>query len=305
MQDAPAEAHEQMEHAMHAEHATSPFVSRVTITIASLAVLAAVAGSLETLERGEAIIAANSAVLDQDRATDSWNLYEGRSIKKYMRDLASGGSGPEGSRGYGQAAGDAARPRSGRQRNARAPPSQFDDRHDADRDGHCAVDRRHHHPADLAMDVGTACWRLRYADRSAGLSRLTHALACRLLRKPAAAGTLLGHGSDRVLTLLQLRDHRLSVLVLGAERHLIPCLELREIDTALNVIGPTIVDVDLAGGDIDALNGAADVAPCQGKRRTQHHHRSRKRESSDCPCSNSHVYTRRRRAPVNDTLQLD
>src|SRR5258706_5068851 len=95
MQDAPAEAHEHMEHALQAEHATSPFVSRVTITIASLAVLAAVAGSLETLESGEAVIAANSAVLDQDRATDSWNLYEARSIKKYMLEIASGGSGPE------------------------------------------------------------------------------------------------------------------------------------------------------------------------------------------------------------------
>ena len=95
MPDAPAEAHEHMEHALHAEHANSPLVSRVTITIAALAVLAAVAGSLETLESGEAIIAANSAVLDQDRATDSWNLYEARSIKKYMLQIASGGSGPE------------------------------------------------------------------------------------------------------------------------------------------------------------------------------------------------------------------
>jgi hypothetical protein len=91
MHDAPVDAHEQAEQAHQAAHDSSPFLSRVTITIAILAVLAAGAGSLETLESGAAIIAANAAVLDQDRATDSWNLYQARSIKKYMLDIAADG----------------------------------------------------------------------------------------------------------------------------------------------------------------------------------------------------------------------
>ena len=93
MHDVATEAHEQLEHAEHAAHESSSFAPRVTITIAILAVLAAGAGSLETMESGAAIIAANSAVLNQDRATDSWNLYQAGSIKKYMLDIAAGAGG--------------------------------------------------------------------------------------------------------------------------------------------------------------------------------------------------------------------
>ena len=53
MYDAALEAHEQ---ARHAAHENDPFVSRVTITIAVLAVLASAAGSLETFESASAII---------------------------------------------------------------------------------------------------------------------------------------------------------------------------------------------------------------------------------------------------------
>ncbi len=68
-------------------------MSMVTITVAVLAVLAAIAGSLEAFESGAAIISANAAVLDQDKATDAWALYQARSIKKYMLDIASEASG--------------------------------------------------------------------------------------------------------------------------------------------------------------------------------------------------------------------
>ena len=78
MTDAPLEAHDHAEHAEHAAHAKDPFISLVSITIALLAVMAAVAGSLETYESGSAIIAGNEAVLNQDRATDAWNLYQAR-----------------------------------------------------------------------------------------------------------------------------------------------------------------------------------------------------------------------------------
>jgi hypothetical protein len=95
MHDAPLEAHEHAEHAEHAAHANDPFISRVSITIAILAVVAAAAGSLETFESASAIIEANKAVLNQDRATDQWNLYEAKSLKKNIYQIAADGGGPK------------------------------------------------------------------------------------------------------------------------------------------------------------------------------------------------------------------
>jgi uncharacterized membrane protein YdbT with pleckstrin-like domain len=93
MTDMPLEAHEHTEHAEHAAHENNPFISRVSITIALLAVVAAVTGSLESYESAGAIIAANEAVLDQDRATDQWNLYQAKSLKKNMYVIAADGGG--------------------------------------------------------------------------------------------------------------------------------------------------------------------------------------------------------------------
>jgi len=92
--DAPLEAHDHAEHAAHAAHENNPFISRVSITIALLAVIAAVAGSLETYESGAAIIRANEAVLLQDQATDQWNLYQAKSLKKNMYSIAADAGGP-------------------------------------------------------------------------------------------------------------------------------------------------------------------------------------------------------------------
>lgn len=89
------EAHEHIEHAEHAAHASDPFISRVSITIALLAVLAAGAASLETFESASAIIAANQAVLVQDQATDQWSLFEAKSIKKNLFQLAAAAGGPK------------------------------------------------------------------------------------------------------------------------------------------------------------------------------------------------------------------
>ena len=55
--------------------------------------IAAVAGSLETYESGAAIISANEAVLNQDRATDQWNFFEAKSLKKNLYDLAADAGG--------------------------------------------------------------------------------------------------------------------------------------------------------------------------------------------------------------------
>jgi hypothetical protein len=93
MHDAALEAHEHAEHAQHAAHESDPFVSRVSITIAILAVLAAAAGSLETFESASAIIEANKAVLVQDKATDQWNYFQAKSLKKNMFSIAADAGG--------------------------------------------------------------------------------------------------------------------------------------------------------------------------------------------------------------------
>jgi len=95
MSDPALEAHEHAEHAEHAAHENNPFISQVSITIALLAVVAAVAGSLETYESASAIIEANKAVLSQDKATDQWNFYESKSLKKNMYLLAADANAPK------------------------------------------------------------------------------------------------------------------------------------------------------------------------------------------------------------------
>jgi hypothetical protein len=95
MHDPALEAHEHTEHAHHAAHENDPFVSRVSITIAILAVLAAAAGSLETFESASAIIEANKAVLVQDKATDQWNFFQAKSLKKNMYSIAADSGGPK------------------------------------------------------------------------------------------------------------------------------------------------------------------------------------------------------------------
>jgi hypothetical protein len=87
------EAHEHAEHAKHASHHEDMFGAKVSITIALLAVAAAVTSSLETYESAGAIIAANEAVLAQNKATDTWNLYEAKSLKKNLYALAADAGG--------------------------------------------------------------------------------------------------------------------------------------------------------------------------------------------------------------------
>jgi hypothetical protein len=87
--DPALEAHEHAEHAEHAAPARDPFISRVSITVAVLAVMAAAAGSLETVEGGRAITESSEAVLAQDKATDSWNEYQADSLKRHMYEIAS------------------------------------------------------------------------------------------------------------------------------------------------------------------------------------------------------------------------
>lgn len=86
-----AKTHEQLEQAEHAEHAAhsgNPFITIVSVTIAILAVAAATVGSLETLESGGAIDAKNDAVLHQSQASDQFNFYQAKSLKKNMYEVA-------------------------------------------------------------------------------------------------------------------------------------------------------------------------------------------------------------------------
>src|SRR5476651_2898864 len=93
--DPALEAHEHAEHAEHAAHERDPFISRVSITVAVLAVMAAAAGSLETVEGGRAITQSSEAVLAQDQATDSWNEYQADSLKRHMYEIAADPGGPK------------------------------------------------------------------------------------------------------------------------------------------------------------------------------------------------------------------
>jgi hypothetical protein len=98
MSDSPLEEMEAHEHAEHAEHAAeenSPLISQVTMTIAVMAVIAAVGASLETTEGDKTIVAKNEAVLQQNRATDAWNEYEAKSLKKNIYALAADQAGPK------------------------------------------------------------------------------------------------------------------------------------------------------------------------------------------------------------------
>ena len=95
MNDPALDAREHAEHAEHAAHENNPFISQVSITIALLAVVAAVTGSLETVESGGAIIAANEAVLAQDQATDQWSFFQAKSVKKNLYAIAADAAGPK------------------------------------------------------------------------------------------------------------------------------------------------------------------------------------------------------------------
>ena len=89
------EAHEHAEHAEHAAHEHDPFIALVSITIAALAVFTAVVHSVEAIQSEGAIVESNRAVLAQDLATDSWNFYQARSLKKRFDSFAADQGGPK------------------------------------------------------------------------------------------------------------------------------------------------------------------------------------------------------------------
>lgn len=113
--DPALEAHESHEQAEQAAHERDPFISRVSITVAMLAVLAAVATSLETVESGRAITTSSESVLAQDKATDAWNEYQADSLKRHMLEIASDQGGANAARYDKQSADQAVRQRAVKQ----------------------------------------------------------------------------------------------------------------------------------------------------------------------------------------------
>lgn len=88
MHDAPLEAHEHTEHLAHEAHGHDGFVSRLAVLVAGLAVMAAVAGNLESLETTKALATTGEATLAQDEATDAWSEYQADSIKRHLYTVA-------------------------------------------------------------------------------------------------------------------------------------------------------------------------------------------------------------------------
>jgi hypothetical protein len=95
MSETPMETFEQAEHAEHASHSGNRFVATVAVSIAVLAALAAASGSLEAFETAVAASAKADAVLLQNKATDNWNFFQAKSLKKNMYDIAAAQGGPK------------------------------------------------------------------------------------------------------------------------------------------------------------------------------------------------------------------
>lgn len=151
--DPALEAHEHAEHAEHAAHEHDPFISRVAITVAALAVMAAAATSLETVEGGLAITASSEAVLSQEQATDMWNEYQADSLKKHICGIAADAGGPRAA-GY--------RKTSKEQTDKQGEIKKRAAEHEAERDrltGESAVHEHRHHwltGAATLIEIGIA-----------------------------------------------------------------------------------------------------------------------------------------------------
>jgi hypothetical protein len=88
-EESPTEHFEHAEHAEHAAHEGTPFLLKVSVTIAILAVIAASVGSLEEVETAAALTEQNSAALLQNKTSDQWAFFQAKSIKKNAYDIAA------------------------------------------------------------------------------------------------------------------------------------------------------------------------------------------------------------------------
>ena len=186
MTDHVMEINEQHERASEAHKEKDAFVSRVSILVAVLAVVTAATSSLENTETAGAITDSSRAVLAQDKATDQWNFYESKSLKKNLFDVASSAGGAKGRRLRQEI-----RPRGRRTRaQLRNQAKEFEKKRDEAiessekhehrhhkpghrchpaGDRHRHLYRRHHHPQALALGYVAYFGGGRPADRYFGL----------------------------------------------------------------------------------------------------------------------------------------
>jgi len=139
--------------AEEAERGRDAFASRVSILVAVLAVVTAATSSLENTETAGAITEASRAVLAQDQATDQWGLYQAKSLKKNLFDIAAASPSPR-AKGYAQKAASEA---SG-ETTAQTQAKSFEARRDADLEASDRHERRHHRLALAAtlLEIGIA-----------------------------------------------------------------------------------------------------------------------------------------------------
>ena len=87
---------EHAEHAEHAAHAGDPFITKVSVTIAFLAVIAATIGSLETIETAGVTVAKSEAVLAQNKRRTREFLPGAQHQGEHVRDRLDRQSGQGG-----------------------------------------------------------------------------------------------------------------------------------------------------------------------------------------------------------------
>jgi hypothetical protein len=147
------EVHEQHERASEAHKEKDAFVSRVSILVAVLAVVTAATSSLENTETAGAITDSSRDVLAQDKATDQWNFYESKSLKKNLFDVAAAQGGPR-SADYAKKSAHEAEGQDAAQNQAKA----FEKKRDEALESSEKHEHRHHRLAIAAtlLEIGIA-----------------------------------------------------------------------------------------------------------------------------------------------------
>jgi hypothetical protein len=149
MVDAP-DPHEHAESAQHVAEAHAQGgvnAAIVPLSIAIMAVIAAVFGSLETTWSSRAVLARSSAAVRQGEASDLWAFFQARSIKKNMYEIAASQSSGEASALSGKAEQYAVQ-EADLEKQARAKEAQV---RDAEKESDEAMER--HHRLTLATNI--------------------------------------------------------------------------------------------------------------------------------------------------------
>ncbi len=147
------EINEQRERASEARHEQDAFTGRVSILVAIIAVVTAATSSIENTETAGAITDFSRAVLAQDKATDQWNFFEAKSLKRNMLEIAGAQGGPAAA-GFTKKAEKEAADQAAAQEKAKA----FEEQRDKALESSERHERRHHRLAIAAtlLEIGIA-----------------------------------------------------------------------------------------------------------------------------------------------------